>query len=59
MEHVSRIFIQIQYYRNEGHGWQFIADMLNAGEISAPRGGVWYRLRRGACMRLESAQVCS
>ena len=42
MEHVSQVFVQVQHYRNEGHGWRFIADMLNMGGVSAPRGGVWY-----------------
>lgn len=42
MEHASRVFVQIQRYRDEGHGWRYVADMLNAGEISAPRGGMWY-----------------
>ena len=42
MEHVSRVFVQIQNYRSEGHGWRFIADMLNRGGVGAPRGGVWY-----------------
>ena len=42
MEHVGRVFVQIQNCRDEGRGWRFIADMLNAGEVGAPRGGVWY-----------------
>ena len=42
MEHVARVFVQIQNYRDKGHGWRFIADMLNMGEIGAPRGGMWY-----------------
>ena len=42
MEHVVRVFVQIQNWRNEGRGWRYIADMLNRGEVGAPRGGVWY-----------------
>ena len=42
MEHVGRVFVLIQNYRDEGRGWRFIADRLSAGEISAPRGGIWY-----------------
>lgn len=42
MEHVGRVFVQIQNWRSEGRGWRYIADMLNRGEIGAPRGGVWY-----------------
>lgn len=42
MEHVGRVFVQIQNWRSEGRGWRHIADMLNAGEVGAPRGGLWY-----------------
>ena len=42
MEHVGRVFVQIQNWRDEGRGWGFIADMLNRGSVGAPRGGVWY-----------------
>ena len=42
MAHVSRVFVQVQHYRNEGRGWRFIADMLNIGGVGAPRGGAWY-----------------
>ena len=42
MEHVARVFVQIQNCRDEGCGWRWIADMLNAGDVGAPRGGVWY-----------------
>ena len=42
MEHIGRVFVQVQNYRSEGRGWRFIADALNAGEVGAPRGGVWY-----------------
>ena len=42
MEHVARVFVRIQKCRDEGRGWRFIADMLNAGGVGAPRGGVWY-----------------
>ena len=42
MEYVARVFVQIQNYRSEGRGWRWIADMLNADEVGAPRGGVWY-----------------
>lgn len=42
MEHVSRVFVQIQHYRDKGYGWRYVADMLNTGDVGAPRGGVWY-----------------
>ena len=42
MEHVGKVFVQIQNWRNEGRGWRFIADMLNKGGVGAPRGGMWY-----------------
>ena len=42
MEHVVRVFVQIQGWRSEGHGWRYIADMLNRSGVGAPRGGVWY-----------------
>lgn len=42
MAHVGQVFVQVQKLRDEGHGWRFIADMLNAGEVGAPRGGAWY-----------------
>jgi len=42
MEHVVRVFAQIQDWRNEGHGWRYIADMLNESGVGAPRGGLWY-----------------
>ena len=42
MEHVGRVFVQIQNCRDEGRGWRAIADMLNAVGVGAPRGGVWY-----------------
>ena len=42
MEHVRRVFVQIQNGRNAGRGWKFIADMLNTAGIGAPRGGAWY-----------------
>ena len=42
MEHVGRVFVQIQNWRSEGRGWRVIADMLNRGSVGAPRGGVWY-----------------
>ena len=42
MEHISQVFVQIQRYRDEGRGWRQVADMLNGGEVGAPRGGVWY-----------------
>lgn len=42
MEHVGRVFVQIQKWRSEGRGWRFIADMLNRDGVGAPRGGVWY-----------------
>ena len=42
MKHVGRVFVQIQNCRDEGRGWRFIADVLNAASISAPRGGMWY-----------------
>ena len=40
MEHVGRVFVQIQNCRDEGRGWRAIADMLNAVGVGAPRGGV-------------------
>lgn len=42
MAHVGQVFVRIESCRDEGRGWQFIADMLNAEGIGAPRGGVWY-----------------
>ena len=42
MAHVGQVFVQVQKLRDEGRGWRFIADRLNAGEVGAPRGGVWY-----------------
>jgi len=42
MEHVGRVFVQIQNWRNEGRGWRSIADRLNASGVGAPRGGMWY-----------------
>jgi len=42
MAHVGLVFVHIQHYRGEGHGWRFIADLLNTGGVGAPRGGVWY-----------------
>ena len=42
MEHVGQVFVRIESCRGEGRGWQFIADVLNAEGIGAPRGGVWY-----------------
>lgn len=59
MEHVGRVFVQIQNWRNEGCGWRHIADMLNAGEVGAPRGGCSIRLRHSACTRRGSDRACS
>ena len=42
MEHVGRVFGQIEHCRNEGRGWRYIADMLNACGVGSPRGGTWY-----------------
>lgn len=42
MAHVGQVFVQVQKLRDEGRGWRFIADMLNAEGIGAPRGGAWY-----------------
>ncbi len=42
MEHVARVFVWIQNYRDEGRGWRWIANTLNGDGVGAPRGGVWY-----------------
>ena len=42
MEHIEKVFVEIQNWRNEGRGWRFIADMLNMSDVAAPRGGAWY-----------------
>ena len=42
MAHVGQVFVRIESCRDGGRGWQFIADLLNAEGIGAPRGGVWY-----------------
>lgn len=42
MAHVGQVFVQVQKLRDEGRGWRFIADVLNAEGIGTPRGGVWF-----------------